>query len=374
MSAHEQVVVDQTHMARAFQLAKRSLFISDPNPRVGCVLVNNNHVIAEGWTQAAGKEHAEVHAIQLANSAGETTLGATAYVTLEPCCHTGLTGPCTQALIDAGIKRVVIACEDPNPQVAGKGIEILKQAGLEVSDPLMEDQFRLLNPGFVKRMRQGLPFIRVKMAMSVDGRTAMASGESKWITSAPARADVHALRAQSSAVVTGIGTIQLDNPELCVREQELAKSETIIRQPLRVIVDSAGQLQPDARTLKCDGNVLHVTGENISSSISQKNYQHKTVALKQNKIGLRALLHYLSELQCNEILVEAGATLAGQFLQQGLVDELIIYVAPKLLGSSARPLFDMPLDTMAAQLGLHIHSMRAVGQDWRITATIDPES
>lgn len=368
-------------MARALQLAERALYQSDPNPRVGCVLVKDGEVIAEGWTQAPGQAHAEVHALQAARQQGQDATGATAYVTLEPCCFTGKTGPCTQALIDAGIARVVYAVVDPHPQVAGKGIAALSEAGIEVVGPLMEDQARQLNPGFFKRQQTGLPFVRIKMAMSLDGRTAMASGESKWITSAPARRDVQYWRARSSAVISGIGTVQHDNPELCVRPEELSIDAQQCRQPLRVIVDSKAQLTAGARTLKCPGKVLHVIGEDAGShiasalmDIADEAYQCVAMPLKSGKIDLHELLRHLASLECNEVLVEAGATLAGQFVQQGLVDEMIIYLAPKLLGSRARPLFDLPLDTMAAQLGLRIHDIRAIGQDWRITATIDPEA
>ena len=361
-------------MARAIQLATKGLYTTDPNPRVGCVLVKNDGIVSEGWTQPAGDAHAEIHALNNAVINKIDVTGATAYVSLEPCCFTGLTGPCTDALISAGIKKVVYAMEDPNPKVAGKGLAQLQAAGIEVVGPVLEENARTLNPGFIKRMQTGLPFVRVKMAMSLDGRTAMASGESKWITSAPAREDVQRLRARSSAVVTGIGTVLHDNPELCVRPEEIGLRTTDIKQPLRVVVDSQARLPMEARVLKSDGAVLHVCAVEAGMEKTDKAYQRITIELKNGKIDLLQLLKHLAALNCNEVLVEAGATLAGQFIQQGLVDEMIVYLAPKLLGSKARPLFELPLDTMAAQLGLHIQDVRAVGQDWKITATLDPEA
>ncbi len=374
--------IDHQFMARALQLAERAMTIADPNPRVGCVLVKDGQILSEGWTQQPGEAHAEIHALSNAENK-QDIIGATAYVSLEPCCFTGLTGPCTKALIEAGVKRVVYAMEDPNPKVAGQGLDELRAKGVEVSGPLLEDDTRSINPGFVKRMETGLPFVRVKMAMSLDGRTAMASGESKWITSAPARADVQRLRARSSAVVTGIGTILHDNPELTVRPEEFGASQDRqqknVKQPLRVVLDRHARLSGNSRLMKAPGKVLHVTtGDSVPESALSRNsehaYQHITLPEKNGKISLFSLLQQLAELNCNEVLIEAGATLAGQFLQQGLVDELVIFVAPKLMGSNARPLFDLPLDTMAAQLGLRISDVRAIGQDFRVTATVDPEA
>lgn len=362
-------------MARAIQLAERGLYTTNPNPRVGCVLVKDGQVIGEGWHQWAGQGHAEVNAIADAKTRGNNVEKATAYVSLEPCCHQGLTGPCTEALIAAGIRRLVYAMEDPNVEVAGKGLAQLAEAGIEINGPVLEESARELNPGFIKRMTKGLPFVRIKMAMSLDGRTAMASGESKWITSAPARCDVQRWRARSSAIVTGIGTVLQDNPELSVRPAELGLTSQDIKQPLRVVLDSQRRLPPGARMLQVNGEVLQVVSGTVPAmDNSDKAYQRITFESKNGKIDLPELLRHLASLECNEILVEAGATLAGEFVQQGLVDEMIIYIAPKLLGSKARPLFDLPLDTMAAQLGLCIQDIRAVGQDWRVIATIDPEA
>lgn len=370
---------DIRHMAAAIGLARRGLYSTQPNPRVGCVLVQEGRVIGAGWHERAGEGHAEIRALEDARSRGESTQGAVAYVSLEPCCFHGKTGPCSQALIDAGVGTLVYGMEDPNPKVAGAGLTQLRAAGVEVRGPVLESEARALNPGFIKRMAQGLPFVRIKMAMSLDGRTAMASGESKWITSAPARADVQRLRARSSAVVTGVGTVLHDDPSMNVRAAELEVPEgysTRSEQPLRVVLDSQGRLPPNAEILQIPGELLLV---HAASSVSLPSKVPTSVSQLQlndgsGRIDLRRLLKELAKRQCNEVLVESGATLAGQFIQQGLVDELVIYMAPKLLGSSARPLFDLPLDTMAAQLGLCISDVRAIGQDWRITATIDPEA
>lgn len=369
---------DYRHMARAIGLARRGLYTARPNPLVGCVLVRDGTVIGEGWHIRAGEGHAEVNALADARERGESVAGATAYVSLEPCCHHGKTGPCSEALIAARINRVVYGMEDPNPRVAGSGLEQLRQAGITVAGPVLETEARQLNPGFIKRMSRGMPFVRIKSAMSLDGRTAMASGESKWITGPAARAEVQRLRARSNAVITGIETVLRDDPSLNVRAAELnlPNAELIAeRQPLRVVLDSAGRLPASAQILRVPGELLVVSAV-ATAPLPQTRAEVTQLVLAGNsgRIDLRKLLQLLAERQCNEVLVEAGATLTGQFLQQGLLDELVVYMAPKLLGSSARPLFNMPLETMAAQLGLKISDVRAIGQDWRITATIDPES
>lgn len=370
---------DIRYMGAAIGLARRGLYSSQPNPRVGCVLVRDDRVIGQGWHQYAGQAHAEIRALEDARARGENPRGSVAYVSLEPCSFHGKTGPCSQALIDAGIGGLVYGMEDPNPKVAGSGLAQLRAAGIEVRGPVLETEARALNPGFIKRMSQGRPFIRIKMAMSLDGRTAMASGESKWITGAPARADVQRLRARSSAVVSGVGTVLHDDPSMNVRPAELHLPQhyaSPARQPLRVILDSKGRLPPTAQILQIPGELLVVhagTGPvlpaQLPASVSQLQLDDG-----KGRVDLRRLLDELADRQCNEVLIESGATLAGEFIRHGLVDELIIYMAPKLLGSSARPLFQLPLDTMAAQLGLCISDVRAIGQDWRITATIDPEA
>jgi len=364
---------DYDFMAHAIHLAEKGLYTTDPNPRVGCVLVKENDIIGEGWHQWAGQAHAEINALTDAQQRGNDPANATAYVTLEPCCHHGKTGPCTDALVAANIQRVVYGMEDPFAKVSGQGLSQLRSRGIEIVGPIMEESARQLNPGFIKRMQKGLPFVRVKMAMSLDGRTAMASGESKWITSEPARRDVQKLRARSSAVLTGIGTVLHDNPALNVRAEELNLQTSDVKQPIRVILDSDNRLPTTARVLQSEGSVLHLCGDSVREKTDTA-YQRITVSNENGKFNLLTLLQQLAERQCNEVLVEAGATLSGEFIQQGLVDELVIYLAPKLLGSKARPLFELPLDTMAAQLGLCIQDVRAVGQDWRITATIDPEA
>lgn len=369
---------DFDFMAAAIGLARRGLYSSRPNPRVGCVLVRDGRLIGEGWHIRAGEGHAEVNALANAKERGEDVAGATAYVSLEPCCFVGKTGPCSEALIAARIARLVYGMEDPNPQVAGQGLQQLRTAGIVVDGPVLESEARALNPGFIQRMEKGRPWLRLKMAMSLDGRTAMASGESKWITGPAARRDVQRLRARSDAVISGIETVLRDDPSLNLRaaELDLPDAEAIARQqPLRVIVDSAGRLPARAQTLQVAGKVLLVNARPCARpETSVASVEQVILPGAQDRVDLAALLGLLAERQCNEVLVEAGATLAGQFLQRGLVDEVIIYMAPKLLGSSARPLFQIPLDTMAAQLGLKIDELRPVGQDWRITARIDPEA
>lgn len=363
-------------MARAFRLAERGLYTTMPNPRVGCVLVKDGKVIGEGWHERAGEPHAEVNALI---HAGERVRGATAYVSLEPCSHTGRTGPCSQALIDAGISRVVYAMEDPNPLVSGRGIAIMRAGGIQVDGPVLEDDARALNPGFIRRMERKLPFVRCKLAMSLDGRTAMESGESKWITGPKARADVQRLRARSCAIVSGVDSVIQDNSSLTVRADELDlpnASDAAARQPLRVILDSRLRLPRNAMMFKQQTPILLV--HNGSATADQLTGWPEFVELlalpaKDGRIDLHALLRELALRHCNEVLVEAGATLAGSFLRRGLLDEIIVYMAPKLLGSKARPIFELPLETMSASLALKIQDIRALGRDWRITASPDTE-
>ncbi len=368
---------DHLYMAQALRLAERGLYTTMPNPRVGCVLVKGDQVIAEGWHYRAGEAHAEVHALQ---QAGEQARGATAYVTLEPCNHSGRTGPCSEALLAAGVARVVFAMEDPNPQVAGSGLERLRAAGVVIDGPLLEDDARALNPGFLKRMERKLPFVRCKLAMSLDGRTAMASGQSKWVTGRKSREDVQRLRARSCAIVSGIDTVISDNAALIVRVDELQlgnADDAATQQPLRVILDSRLRLGRDAELLRHPSPILlvHNGAQDNAARLNDWPAHVELLAIPDShgRIDLLAVLRELARRQCNEVLVEAGATLAGSFLRRGLLDELIIYVAPKLLGSSARPLFDLPLNTMSAALPVKVRDMRAVGDDWRITAVPDME-
>ncbi|MDY7116787.1 bifunctional diaminohydroxyphosphoribosylaminopyrimidine deaminase/5-amino-6-(5-phosphoribosylamino)uracil reductase RibD [Halomonas sp. SSL-5] len=362
-------------MARALELARRGLYTTHPNPRVGCVLVKDGRVVGEGYHARAGEPHAEVHAL---NAAGEAARGATAYVTLEPCSHQGRTGPCAQALIEAGVARVVVAMEDPNPAVAGRGIAMLREAGIEVTVGIAEDEARALNAGFVRRMDHGRPFVRLKMAMSLDGRTAMRSGESQWITGPEARRQVQRLRARSSAVLTGVESVIFDNSRLTVRADQLGLPEAeaiAARQPLRVIVDSRLRLPEAAACLTEPGRTLVVTVEGVEPERIERLTRAGAEVLTlpagaEGRVDLDALLRHLAEVeQANEVLLETGATLAGAMLDAGLVDEMQLFVAPTLLGGDARPLFQLAgIETMAHQRGLEILDIRAVGQDWRITA------
>lgn len=371
-------MLDEYYMAKAISLAKRGWYTTHPNPRVGCVLVRNEQVIAEGWHQYAGQGHAEVNALaQLDNSTQGYAQGATAYVTLEPCSHFGKTPPCSNALIEAGVKRVVIAMLDPNPLVSGNGVKRLQENGLEVKTGVLESEARTLNPGFIQRMVSKKPRIRCKMAMSLDGRTAMASGESKWITSADARDDVQRLRAESSAILTGIGTILADNPSMNVRSSHYSNA---MRQPERFILDTQLRCPIDARLLALPGKTIIATAKARQSLMPQKvqelesnganvhflPIQKRTLT---SSLSLQAMMSLMAEQQYNDVLLEAGATLTGSMLCAGFVDELIIYMAPHLMGSEARGLFNLPgLDAMANRINLKIQDIRAVGQDFRITA------
>lgn len=369
--------VDYDFMARALRLAERGIYTTMPNPRVGCVLVKDGEIVGEGWHQRAGEGHAEVNALA---AAGDKARGATAYVTLEPCNHTGKTGPCSHALVAAGVARVVFGMEDPNPLVAGGGNQHLQESGIQVDGPLLEDSARALNPGFIKRMGRKLPLVRCKMGMSLDGRTAMASGESQWVTGKKARADVQALRARSCAIISGVDSVLLDNSSLTVRVNELELDnavEAAAKQPLRVVLDSLLRLPRNAKILQQETPILLVHNGDVANTDKLVDWPAHVELLalpaKDGRIDLNALLRELGKRQCNEVMVETGARLAGSFLRRGLVDELIIYMAPKLLGSNARPLFDLPLNTMASALPLKISDMRAVGTDWRITAVPDTE-
>lgn len=356
---------DMEYMVRALRLAERGLFTTMPNPRVGCVLVKNGEVVGEGWHEYAGGPHAEVVALR---AAGERARGATAYVTLEPCCHHGRTPPCSEALLAAGVTRVVAAMQDPNPRVAGQGLAQLQAAGVQVASGLLAAQAEQLNGGFVMRMREGRPLVRIKLAMSLDGRTAMASGESKWITGAAAREDVQRLRGRSCAILTGIGTVEADDPALTVRIPGRQ------RPPLRVVLDAKGRLAPKARLLKEEGPVLVFSGPD-ASLLRAENASIDGVAVPITAAGLdlQAVVKELARREINEVMVEAGATLSGAFLRAGLADELVIYMAPKLMGDGARGLFHLPgLSTMAEAIDLEICDIRAVGKDWRITAKVSP--
>ena len=357
---------DHKFMARAIQLAKRGIYTTAPNPNVGCVLVKDGKVVGEGWHEKAGEAHAEVNALK---QAGKQAEGATAYVTLEPCCHHGKTPPCSDALINAKVTRVVAAMIDPHSKVAGQGLKQLGLAGIEVQHGLLEEQAKSLNLGFIKRMQYGLPYVRCKLAMSLDGRTAMASGESKWITSAEAREDVQRLRARSSAILMGVGTILADDPSMTVR------LEGVDKQPLRVVVDTNLSMPTDAKMLKENGKTLVMTCSNDEVAeqhlIDAGAEIHHMPYCSRSNVELKAVLQQLSELQVNDVLLETGATLSGAMLQAGLIDEMIIYVAPVLMGNNARGLFALPgLDAMQDKIELDIFDQRMIGQDIRITAKV----
>lgn len=356
-------IADHEFMSRAIQLAYKGLYTTDPNPRVGCVLVKDGRIIGEGWHVRAGEAHAEINALL---QAGEHAQGATAYVSLEPCCHQGKTPPCTDALIAAQVERVVIAMQDPNPSVAGNGVQQLRNAGIQVEAGLLEAQARAVNPGFVQRMQTRRPYVRNKLAMSLDGRTAMADGESKWITSEAAREDVQRWRARSSAILTGVGTVLADDPAMTVR---LPDTE---RQPLRVIIDTNLSTPPAAKILQQPGRTLIMTASEDESAQEQllaAGAEIRQLPQQGNHIDLRAVLEELAELEINEVLLETGATLSGAMLEAGLIDELVIYQAPLLMGDTARPLFRLPhLARMQDRIELQLREVRAVGPDLRIIA------
>ncbi|GAA0240188.1 bifunctional diaminohydroxyphosphoribosylaminopyrimidine deaminase/5-amino-6-(5-phosphoribosylamino)uracil reductase RibD [Marinomonas primoryensis] len=358
-------------MAKAIQLAQKGLYTTHPNPRVGCVLVKDEQIIGQGFHLKAGEGHAEVNALV---DAKQDVAGATAYVTLEPCSHHGKTPPCADALIKAGVARVVYGMQDPNPEVSGRGLGKIKKAGIDVIGPVLEADCEALNPGFVKRMREGLPFIRVKLAMSLDGRTAMESGESQWITGPEARLDVQRLRAQSDAIVTGIGSVLMDNPSMTVRidsDDQEAAAKTV-RQPLRVIMDTALSILPEAKILYPSDQACVFCVEDDLEIEHLEALKKKGVTVRfsprgeDGRLDLLDAMEQLADAGINEVLLETGSELAGGFLQAGLVDEIVVYMAPKLLGSSARPLFQLPLETIDEAVELELKSVSQIGQDLRL--------
>lgn len=335
-------------MSRALELAHRGLHTTQPNPRVGCVIAQGETVVGEGWHQWAGERHAEVAALQ---QAGTLARGATAYVSLEPCSHHGRTPPCTEALIAAGIVRVVAAMEDPNPQVAGSGLERLRAAGMTCDCGLMAEDSERLNLGFVKRMRTGRPFVRSKVAMSLDGRTAMASGESQWITGPESRLDGHRLRARSCAIVTGRGTLLADDPKLTAR---LPESFGPVRQPDRFVLDSQNRCERSGRFFEAPGSARILTLSDLPGSAG--------------RVNLDALVEWLGLQGYNEVLFECGPTLNGSLLASGLVDEWVVYLAPLVLGHKARGAFYLPdLQDLAAAHRLEYCEMNRLGMDIRLT-------
>jgi diaminohydroxyphosphoribosylaminopyrimidine deaminase / 5-amino-6-(5-phosphoribosylamino)uracil reductase len=356
--------VDHGMMARALQLAERGLWTTSPNPRVGCVLVRDGEIVGEGWHEKAGEPHAEVHALR---AAGDKARGATAYVTLEPCSHHGRTPPCAEALIAAGVSRVVAAMTDPNPLVSGKGLAQLQAAGIETASGLLENEARELNIGFVSRMTRGRPWLRLKVAASLDGKTALNNGVSQWITGPDARRDGHAWRARACAILTGIGTVRDDDPQLLVRDV------TTTRQPLRVVVDSKLEIRLTARILQ-DGPVLIVGAiENVEKMALLRSAGISVEILNNGagKVDLKALLELLAQRGVNEVHAEAGFKLNGSLLHEGLVDELLLYLAPCLIGHAANGLFNLPeLTSLDDKRRLQIRDLRQVGADIRVIARL----
>lgn len=355
--------IDQRHMVRALALAARGMNTTDPNPRVGAVIARGEEVLGEGWHERAGEAHAEVHALR---AAGERARGADMYVTMEPCSHFGRTPPCTEALIGAGIARVVCATIDSNPAVNGAGVAKLRAAGVEVASGLMEQAARALNPGFVRRMRERMPWVRLKLGVSLDGRTALASGESRWITGEDARADVQRWRARSSAILTSAATVLRDDPRLDVR------LEGASRQPLRVILDGNLEVAIDARILAPPGNVLVFTGAASAgprAALEQRGVRVESIERGASGLDLRAVMDRLAALEVNELWVECGARLAGALVEARLVNELVLYVAPHLLGSNARGMFELPPRlTLADRIEWRFTDVLQVGEDLRIVA------
>lgn len=346
-------------MARAIQLAEKPIFSPHPNPRVGCVIFKDGFILGEGFHAFAGGPHAEVNAL---NSLSGSAEGATAYVTLEPCCYHGKTPPCVEALIAAKVKRVVVAMLDPNPKVSGKGISLLHEAGIEVESGLLQEQAEKLNVGFIKRMKFSKPWVRTKIAMSFDGRTAMLSGESQWITGPDARQNVQLLRARADAILTGSGTVLVDNPKMTVRGIEDSNGKA--RQPLRVIVDSERKLDRGLEIFQQTGQCLLAvlsssSKDNFSSNVTVKCYSEKA-----GHVDLNELLDDLASREINEVHVEAGSRLNGALLSSGLIDEIVVYVAPTIMGSEAKGLFDLPgLSEMKDRVQLSIVDTRIVGRD-----------
>lgn len=369
---------DHQMMARAIQLAKRGQYTTTPNPNVGCVISDNQGVIlGEGWHIKAGTPHAEVHALK---QAGALAKGATAYVTLEPCSHFGRTPPCAEALIESGVTRVVAAMVDPNPMVSGNGLAKLQAAGIQAEQGLLQTEAEQLNRGFIKRMRTGKPWVTVKLASSLDGKTALQNGLSQWITGPLARQDVQKHRARSCAILSGSGTVIADNPMLNVRYSELNLEDDVLaqndlRQPLRVLLDGRNQLPPSLHCLQAiennlAGDVLLVNGRPSEHQFSQHVSQWQA-PFNGNKLDLDKVLAKLGEMQLNHIWVEAGAKLAGALLQNKLIDELILYQAPKLIGGAGQNLFDnMPIEAMEKVIDLTWSDIRQVGDDLKMTALL----
>ncbi len=358
---------DRFAMNRALVLAARGLETTHPNPRVGCVIAQGTKIIGEGWHERAGEAHAEVAALAAVRAAGLQPAGTTLYVTLEPCNHYGRTPPCVEALISAGVARVVFAVEDPNPQVSGQGAAALRAAGIAVESGLMETESVDLNIGFMKRMMYGRPWVRLKLAMSLDGRTALSNGASQWITGEASRNDVQHWRARSSAVMTGVGTVLADDPRLNVRLPP-EKPEDEPWQPLRVVLDTRLRTPADSRLFATGGEVLIMTEDATrGAAFAEMGVSVEAIPAVAGRLDLTAVIERLGELEANEVLVEAGPTLSGELLRQGLVDELLLYVAPKLLGPQGMPLVDLPqLGDLQDALGFTVAGVQRLEDDLRL--------
>ena len=353
---------DHAFMARALRLAQKGMYSTTPNPRVGCVIVKDGAIVGEGWHRKAGDAHAEVEALRVA---GRAARGSTVYVTLEPCSHHGRTPPCAAALIDAGVVRVVAAMEDPNPQVAGRGMAMLIDAGISAQCGLLAAEARDLNVGFVSRMSRGRPWVRLKMAASLDGKTALLNGASQWITGPAARQDGHRWRARACAILSGIGTVRDDDPQLNVR------GVLSDRQPLKVVVDSRLELSPEARVLAGSGLLLATAVEDRSRAraLCARGAEVMRFPDGSGRVDLAALMTELARRGVNEVHVEGGGRLNGALLSEGLVDELLLYLAPCLIGDKARGMFDMPeLTSLDSKRRLVVRDMRMVGGDLRVVA------
>lgn len=364
-----EITNDTQGMTLALEWAAKGMFITTPNPRVGCVLIKNGRVIGAGHTQPTGQDHAEVQALNDARTKGNDVRGATAYVTLEPCSHFGNTPPCADALVKAGIARAVVAIEDPYPNVAGRGLAKLRAAGIDVSVGLMAKEARELNIGFFSRFERGKPWVRMKSAASLDGKTGLHNGQSQWITSEPARNDGHMWRARACAILTGIGTVQTDDPQLTVRAIETP------RQPQRIVVDSKLEISPDAKVLTGGGTWIFTarSDPDKEAQLCEQGAEIIQLPNAEGKVDLSALIKELAKRHINELHVEAGARLNGALLQQGCVDELLLYLAPNLLGD-AQPMFALPaLNNLDEKITMRFHEIVPIGDDVRILARLNPQ-
>ena len=351
---------DHAYMSQALQLAAKGLYTTSPNPRVGCVIVRDEKIVGSGWHVHTGQPHAEINALKVA---GEAAQGATVYLTLEPCNHYGRTRPCAEALVKAKVAKVIIAMKDPNPLVAGRGVSFLKQSKISVQDGLMKEKAKELNIGFVSRMANNRPWIRMKIAASLDGKTALNNGVSQWITGEAARSDGHRIRARSCAVLTGIGTVLEDDPQLSVRFIETS------RQPRRVIIDSRLEIPIDAKVLRGENELIFTGSENKEKIAVLKKMGAHPIILpdEKGKMDLEKIIKILADFEINEVLIEAGSKLSGAFIKARLVDELIIYLAPHLIGTAAQSMLQLPeLTDLTEKYNLKIQDLRMVGQDIRV--------